>query len=279
MEKDKLISVIEEIQKWCETNDIICFIGSTQDEPYIIYSYEKESNNDWNKFLQIAKKLNVNIVVLEKEINLLKTLYDFVFEQIIEDVELDSRMKERYQNALAHDGEIAMIKLTFHYNDICYKFSVISDWYIDFHFASKEVEEPSDNETEEDNSENRTFSAVNPQNETISKRLSEQEIEEFARKAIENNEFIKSKSRIQKQEIIKKMLKDSLGDEYSESSYHYWNVIRRAEKIFEMEVRPKLESEIKQKVLELKAQGLKKVEIRSKLDISQGMVDRFYHMD
>jgi hypothetical protein len=279
MENDKLISVIEEIQKWCKTNDIICFIGSTQDEPYIIYSYEKESNNEWSKFLQIAKKLNVNIIVLEKEINLLKTLYDFVFEQIIEDVELDSRMKERYQNALAHDGEIALIKLTFHYNDICYKFSVTSDWYIDFHFASKEVEEPSDDETEEDNSENRTSSVVNPQNETIQRRLSEQEVEEFARKAIENKEFIKSKSRIQKQEIIKKMLKESLGEEYSESSYHYWNVIRRAEEIFEMEIRPKLESEIKQKVLELKAQGLKKVEIRSKLDISQGMVDRFYHME
>ena len=74
MKKDKLLPVIEEIQKWCESNETICFIGSTQDEPFMVYSYEKESNNDWSKFLQLAKRLNVKIVVLEKEINLLKTL-------------------------------------------------------------------------------------------------------------------------------------------------------------------------------------------------------------
>jgi hypothetical protein len=56
-------------------------------------------------------------------------------------------------------------------------------------------------------------------------------------------------------------------------------VVRNVEALFEIEIKPKIELEIKNKVLELKKQGYKKVEIRSKLDISRGLVDRFYDME
>ena len=272
MKKDNLLNLTEEIQKWCETNEIICFIGTSVDEPSLIYNYEKVSNNDWIKFLLIAKNLNVKIIVIEKEINLLNTLYEDDFEILLNEEDLEYDIKKQYENALAHDQEIALIKLSFHYNAICYMFSLTSEWFIDYHFALEEVEEL------DDDIENSSYN-LNSNSEQIVKRLTEQETEDYSRKVLEHEDFIKAKSRFQKEEIIKKILKDILGEDFNDSPYYYWSVIRKTEEIYEMEIKPKIEMEIKQKVLELKAKGLKKVEIRSKLDISQGMVDRFYHMD
>lgn len=270
MTKDKLIPVIEDIQNWCESNEIVCFVGHTQDEPFIIYSYEKESNNEWIKFLQIAKKINVNIMVLEKKINFLKTLYEDDFEILLSQDDLEQSTKKQYENALKYDGEIALIKLSFHYNEVCYEFTITSEWYIDYFFALTEVEESDDVDNQ--------ISNISSQ-ENTPKRHSEQEIEDYSRKITEHDDFIKAKSKIHREEITKKVLKEILGDKYNELPYFYWSVVRRTEGIFEIEIKPKIEFEIKQRVLELKSQGFKKVEIRSKLDISEGMVDRFYHIE
>jgi hypothetical protein len=59
----------------------------------------------------------------------------------------------------------------------------------------------------------------------------------------------------------------------------FGRIIWRVDEIYESEIKPIQELEIKRKVLELKAQGVKKVEIRSRLNISLGMVDRFYYAD
>ena len=240
------------------------------------YNYNKESNDEWIDFLGIAKKLNVNIIVIEKVINNIKTLYEDDFEIILEEEDLSPLLKKRYENALKHTDEIAQIKLTFSYNDICYRFLINSEWYIDYHLALAIIEDsdevdsssPSDNENSI------------PSQEIYQNRLSEKEIEDYSRNIILREDFIiNAKSRNSRENFSKKVLKEILGDDYNESFYFYYPVVRSVEALFEIEIKPKIELDIKTKVLELKKQGCKKVEIRSKLDISRGLVDRFFDME
>jgi hypothetical protein len=85
MEKDKLLLEIEVINNWCKSNDIICFKGSLEEDFLMTYyNYDNESNHEWIDFLEIAKKLKVNIIVVEKVINNIKTLYEDDFEIILE---------------------------------------------------------------------------------------------------------------------------------------------------------------------------------------------------
>lgn len=277
MEKDKLLSIIEEINNWCKSNDIICFKGSTEEDFLInYYNYNNESNDEWIDFLEIAKKLKVNIIVIEKEINVIKTLYEEDFEIILEEEDLSPFLKKKYENALEHNDYIAQLKLTFNYNDICYRFLIKSEWYLDYILALEVIE----NLTELDNSlpiDN--VNSISP-HRFYPERLSEMEIEDYSRKIIDNSEFIvNSKSKNHREDFTKRVLKEILGDSFNESSHFYWPVVRRVEALFEIEIKPKIESDIKAKVLDLKKQGFKKVAIRSKLDISEGMVDRFFNME
>ncbi len=277
MKKDKLLSFIEEINNWCKSNDIICFKGSTQEDFLMnYYNYNNESNDQWIDFLEIAKKLNVNIIVIEKEINIIKTLYEEEFEIILEEEDLSPFLKKKYENALEHNNEIAQLKLVFNYNDVCYRFLINSEWHLDYHLALEVIENlnESDNISPIDNIDSISTQEFYPE------RLSETEIEDYSRKIIDHSEFIiNSKSKNHREDFTKRVLKEILGVSYNDSSYFYWPVIRRVEALFEIEIKPKIEFDIKSKVLELKKLGFKKVEIRSKLNISEGMIDRFFHME
>lgn len=276
MGKDNFLNLIEKINNWCKSNDIIFFKGTSEEDflmPY--YNYNMESNDEWIDFLEIVKKLKVNIIVIEIVINNIKTLYEDDFEIIFEEKDLNPFLKKKYENAIEHDDEIAQIKLTFNYNDICYRFLMNSEWYIDYYFALDVVKNPDEVDS---GSQNNYDNSINSK-EVYPKRLSEIEIEEYSIKIVENPDFINSKSKNLREDFTKRVLKEMLGDLYNDSSYFYWPVVRRVEALFEIQVKPKIESKIKSKVLELKKQGFKKVEIRSKLDISDGMVDRFFHME
>jgi hypothetical protein len=277
MKKDKLISIIEEINNWCISNDIICFNGSSEEDflmPY--YNYNNKSNDQWLDFLEIAKKLKVNIIVIEKEINVIKTMHEGDLEIILEEEDLNPFLKKKYENALEHNGEIAQIKLTFNYNNVCYRFLINSEWYFDYYLTLEVIE----NLNEIENSPTiDSVNSISPQG-FYTERLSETEIEDYSRKIIDHSEFIiNSKSKNHREDFSKRVLKEILKDSYNESSYFYWPVIRRVEALFEIEIKPKIEFDIKSKVLELKKLGFKKVEIRSKLNISEGMIDRFFHME
>jgi hypothetical protein len=276
MKKDKLLSEFEDIENWCKSNDIICFKGFSEEDfliPY--YNYNKESNDEWIDFLEIAKKLNVNIVVIEKVINNIKTLHEDEFEIILNEEDLNPYLKKKYENALEHDDEIALIKLTFNYNDFCYRFIINSEWYVDYQLALDVIE----NSDEVNISTTNDYDNSIPSQKIYPKRLSEIEIEEYSRKIINYPDIINLRSKNHREDFTKRVLKEILGDSFNESPYFYWPVLRRVEALFEIEIKPQIELDIKSKVLELKKQGFKKVEIRSKLDISEGMVDRFFHME
>lgn len=276
MEKDKLLLEIEVINNWCKSNDIICFKGSLEEDFLMTYyNYDNESNHEWIDFLEIAKKLKVNIIVVEKVINNIKTLYEDDFEIILER-DLSPFLKKKYENALEHNDEIAQIKLTFNYNDICYRFLINSEWYIDYTLALSEIEDSDEEDVSSPKDYDNSFNSQT----VYPKRFSEKEIEDYSRNILSREDFIiNAKSRNSRENFSKKVLKEISGDDYNESFYFYYPVVRNVEALFEIEIKPKIELEIKNKVLELKKQGYKKVEIRSKLDISRGLVDRFYDME
>lgn len=267
MNKDPLEIIIDEIKLWIEKNEMVIFPGSTEDETLVVYQFERLSNLDWEEFLKIAKRLNVSLVVIEKELNFLKTFHEDLYNEICSDEDLDSRLKEKYQNAFEHENELALVTLTFHYEQICYRFEIRADWYYDYLLTSRRIDDLDD---------------VNPNsslqlNERI--HLTEDEIEDFSRKIIAHEDFSLGKNRAQKRDVIKKILKKILPPDYDETTLSYGRIIWRVDEIYESEIKPIHELEIKRKVLDLKAQGVKKVEIRSRLDISSGMVDRFYYAD
>jgi hypothetical protein len=47
--------------------------------------------------------------------------------------------------------------------------------------------------------------------------------------------------------------------------------------IFEEEVKPKHEAELKQKIQQFKSKGLKKIEVQGKLGITKTVLDKFWY--
>jgi hypothetical protein len=285
MNTDKLIITIQEIQKWCDTNDVICFKSSTKDEPYITYRYDKESNDEWINFLQITKKLNVKIITLQNEWNLLKTIHEDKLLNIQNSDTLEL-LKDDITLALSHDDEIALVILSFFHNDICYEFKIPADWYHAYHRISILIDDPDDDDFDDDDlddddldDDSQTEGTTQFAHTLRTNRLNNTDIEAISRRVIENDSFKMTKSRIQNRAIINRIIAEIWEEQNTDNQFDFFNIRRKTEELYEVEIKPRLELEIKNKVQELKKQGLKKVEIRAKLDISQGMVDRFYHMD
>ena len=60
-----------------------------------------------------------------------------------------------------------------------------------------------------------------------------------------------------------------------------WELLfaNKVEDIFNTEVKPKRDEKLKYQVAELKSQGLKKVQVASKLGVSTGTVNKFWELD
>lgn len=260
---DKLRADTEKVIKFCIDNDIAVFFGTVDENVATEVSWSGSSNSEVEKYLATIKKTETQILIIDIRVNEIDE-NDGEINQYQESL-VDENLKKEFEDALKivkkTKGHLFEFTMCFFHNNVCYSYHDSSEWIDDYEIVLSSTGNTNDDD-ELPNS--------NPQ------RLNEDKIEELARELISNEKYITAKTPTQRSEIADGLLKP---EDLGEHSFNKYSITRRAERLYETEIRPKLDEEIKKKILELKSKNIKKVEIASKLNISLGMVNKFYYAE
>jgi hypothetical protein len=255
---------IAKIEEFCSTNNISLFKGSVPETDIVVVQWYDSFQNDLDKFLDSAKSVDSKIIVLYTEIN------DFDLNEvskIIQDLEEEERdeLKNSFEVVKDKKGETPFFELVFFHNNICFKFSELLEWMDDFLSIKQILEEHEDVEND----------VVFSSNRERRKELSEGDIDSIARELVFSDEYLNAQSYKERHAIMLKMFQKK-----SFISFYDRTIVeRKCIEIYRNEVVSKREEEERLKVIELKKQGLKKVEIASKLGISAGKVNKYFYTD
>ncbi len=261
--KDKIIK----IESHCNSNSISLFRGTFDDTNFSIVNWETfsqtEKQNDLDKYLQSTTIVGSKILVLYTEEN------DFDFhelEKIIKDSDEEEKevLLKSFEIVKNNKDDVPFFELAFFYNNICFRFSELSDWMNNFieirDFVNNYYDDK--NEDYQDN-----FSELIDYN---SNQMSDEEIEKLARELVYSEEYLKAETYNERHALVLKT---------TGSFYNRKLLDKKCNEIYRNEIVAKQEEELRLKVIDLKKQGLKKVEIASKLGISAGRVNKYFYTD
>ena len=258
MGNDKLRDAVESIVKWCHDNDVAIFYSDLDETKLPEVEWSKTIEHDWKTFLGVVKHAKAPILVM----GYVDNDVDIEAEEIsVHRSKLEDEDREEFEEAITivkkTQGQVFYLKMGFVHQNVFYTYVDFAEWadeYFDVVNAISEEEK----EAEKSEAHQQTERA-----------------EMLARMINANAEFINGTNPVLRNKIAMKLLEDEAGiEEYKKRS-----VARRAETIYEVEMKPKVEKELKKKILDLKSKNLKKVEIASKLKISVDTVNKFYYSE
>ncbi len=260
MAKDILKDTLDKIEGWCSQNNVSIFYGEIDENKATEVNWMSSDNSDWEKYLNVLKNTEPRILT----VTVGKNEFDDTDEEISDYLEtLDDDEQKEYNSALStvkkSKGQIAYYILTFFYDNISYQYRQQSEWIEEYQTVYEAYAFDDDDEDDEIDED----------------RLTDDEIEEVARELIADKKYLSAKDRFERSRIVHTLSqKDGV-----EKFHDTYRISSKAEEIFEAEIKPQQEAAIRKQILDLKAKGLKKVEISSKLKISRDAVNKYYYSD
>jgi hypothetical protein len=130
--KLNLDSLKTEIQQYLQENGFLLFRGVSRglDEMFEV-SWDTERYPDYKAFLEIAKELNVRLIIFHH-----RELGAGVIDEAIEnlsssgyDYEDQRSFEHRLRELSVYDGFTCAVEMAFHYQDTLYVFELQTDWY------------------------------------------------------------------------------------------------------------------------------------------------------
>lgn len=240
--KDELVSFLK-------NEGFVVFYGSYlsgKEESSSVY-WDNEVEQDYKQFLRVAKDQGIKTIYIStitfEESDIEECLGDLSEEEDINEETVQTRKKlERFRNKI---GELCQLYIFFLKDGIPHFFVKSADWYEEFNELAKTIESLEEKYEEE------------------IEEPSEEEIEQYAKKLAYDPGFQKATKNVTRDFVVRKMF----GDELYKKNIRTSEVINGALAIYELEIKPKIESEQKKKILELKGKGLTNIEIAGKLGL------------
>jgi hypothetical protein len=255
MHQSDLAITKKSIEKYCKENQVVIFYGLVEENGLTIVEWNDDTKGKWNDYLNVAKAINCKIVTLEVFRNKIDT-EDEVISEYMDSLEKDDLeiFKEALASVKNNDNQIISLTLSFFHNGVSYKCEVYSDFATNYLTVS------------------RVFDDENYDNEK--KRLSEEEIEQKARKILTNERFLECKTTPDRIRIARDLAREEVAEDQFIETY---KIGERTEQLYMREIHPKKEEELKKKIQELKLKGLRKVEVRSKLGIGEAALNKYWY--
>jgi hypothetical protein len=262
--KDTLKNSVEKIVKFCNDNGISIFYGTVDENVSNEASWDESEINNLGKYLETIKKTETKIIILDIGINEIEEEDFESFEDSLKDND-DEELVKDFENSIKivkdTNGYVFEFTISYFYHNVSYSLNTRADWFDHY-------EEMYDNIFSSDYED--------PYEYDLNK-LSDERVEEIARKILSDVNYLNSKNNQQRYQIAESIVKQ---EEHEEIDYRNMSYIRRkAEFIFENEIKPIQENELKNKILELKKKNLKKIEITSKLGITMATLNKYYFAD
>jgi hypothetical protein len=261
MQKDCLAELIATVEKDCQNDNTQVFYGTIEENDFSPMHHVSFDRKDWQQYFKLIRALDAKVITLSVDKNEMDDAGEI--KTFLEN--LDEDIRESYTESLKivekTRGHVAAFTVSFIHGFMNYQFTREADWYTDYQFVNGVYEEEAmdedDDELEEDHAK------------TI---ITEEQIEQLARIVISRPVYLQAKNEFQRKSAFYEMedMKD-IGT--------YWirtKVRQRAESIFMEEVYPKMEEELRNKVLALKQQKCTKGQIKAKLNISDNTLNRHW---
>lgn len=259
MKNDSLNDVITSIVEWCNINGISIFYSDVDEEDAEV-TWNRKTEDDWKKYLEVQKNSNSKILIL----SIVKNNVD----DYIDDVkELNERLKgeelQEFANALEivmeRKGQVASYELGFYYNGRYYKYSQSSAWENDYDIVMEFISNNADNAFEE----------------AISGEASSEKIEGYVDKILENKIYLSASNQMQREDIAGHiLLKEGI-----EQRVESLNIARKAESKFVLEIKPKQEEDRKNLILGYKRKGYNKKQTISKSGLGETIIDKYWYIE
>ncbi len=270
MSNDKLNEKLKEIKSWCESNNIYIFEGIIEREDFQVIEWSVKKDTDWQKFIQIAQKNNINTIIIfetfyepedfESDTEMCNKLNESypelidttqINDETLKDINLSLKELENHKNQLLYYG-LYWIK-----DSICYEYYENAEWYDSW----SSLQALSGMVEDEDIYINKT---------EISE--TEPEIQNLAIKLAADERFQSAKNRNQRRHVASLIASDKINRDPIAIS----QLIQKATYILDAEIKPKKENELKEQIQKLKSEGYNKVQISSKLGITWAKVARYF---
>jgi hypothetical protein len=258
MKTDTLDDILNSIEGWCKTNGISVFYSDATEEDSGIL-WDKKTDEDWKKFLEVQKNADSKILIL----NILKNEIQDLEDEIKElQGQLEGPELQEFEDALKvlrkNEANVVSFELGFYYNNKCYRYIESSPWSNEYNTVMDYLNDS------DDIVENKLEGiAINPR------------AEEYIKKITENKQYLSASNLLQRADIASHILLQ----EGIEGTTEVFRITKRAEAIFTLEVKPKLDEERKNLVLRLKGEGWNKKQTMAKSGLGETIVDKYWHIN
>lgn len=243
--KDKLFAVIGEKT----SSRVICNTEKTTIE----------------EFLEVGNKNGVTIFLISKSI--------FDKDEVTEEIEiseLENSKKKRVETQLKKlkkfENKIDFLCFSYVLDGLIYEYGLVADWFVEIEEIKTKIEEI----TEDDE--------VRELRTKKEKSLPKKRIKEISETLAKNEDFFKRRNDYEKLGLF---LIDALEEHNLEESDMGWydktEIISKAKSFFERKLLKQKEVELVKQIAELKEKGTSKIAIRSKLDLTEGMLNKYYY--
>lgn len=256
MPKDELRDLTHQIEAYCKERRIATFYGTVEerDRPQVLW--DREDSGDFQCYLGALHNSTARILTISTAVNEL--------EEELETSPLATWSPEEqkaYSEAVRvlHPlkGHLAYFTLTFFEAGVAYQYYKSAPW-IEHYVTLLSFLDTEDQAKGE---------------EVKEETLSLQQIERLARGVLVSPEYQAAPNRLERRSIAATQLQD-LGVE-DRSTIH--QIFTTVEALYEQEVQPALERVLKTQIQQLKQQGLKKVEVRSRLGLSERALNKHWY--
>jgi len=261
MKTKRLEDIQINFEAWCKENNInIFYTDDNSSLPSIIYSDRNdESLLDFKKI--ILKKSPPFILIIGKDVLLEKNFYESHSDWVEEnDENYESHLSLLEVNA----NNLVSLEIGFVHEGVFFYIYESAEWIDDF-------EEISDIMLKYDPTD------VDDESDSKLPKIPKEEANQLAREIASSEEYGKATNMIHRSDISERKAQIYFDDkEYNYDWKSGQTIATKAENIFNEEIKPKRDEDLKSQIRDLKSQGQKKVQITSKLGITIGTLNKFW---
>lgn len=256
--------LLSTIEKDCKEHGITIFYGSVDESTYSPIHKLSNEGASWRAYLDVLRRLDCRVIAVTVDINDIGEYDDAIRA-------LDQGIKEQYAGEISlvkkNAGKPLEVTVRFFHAFLQFEFSRKAEWHDDYWtvFHLLDDDRGLDSDEEDDEEADQKFNEYIPK-----KELPSEEIERIARLVVSKPLYQKARNNAERRRSLD--LVEEFGQVMSWADRS--TIMSRAEEIFQLEIFPKQEEELKRKIVELRQQGLTKGQIQARLNITVNMLNR-----
>jgi hypothetical protein len=265
---DTLDALFEELLQRCKQKNLTVFRGDIDPEAHAVVDWDEAAGDVW-AFLDAAVQVGTRMVYVQAWRFTEDDLESALEEEFSEESDdesggasepVDPEWRQQLEAFREHVGKVSSLQVLFRFDGVFHAWTTSSDWYDAFCALRDEEEDEFLEEAEEDYDYREA-------------RQERQRLVTEAATALANDpRFAECRNQPARLALLRRV-KPDIADEFP-SEFAQRAVIQEAQAIFELDVRPKLRADPRQRVLDLKQQGFTLSQIAAKVSLKSAEVKK-----